>query len=254
MDGYMEFYRGPKGPTGPQGPRGTGIQITGETGPEGPEGPDGDIGYDGPDGPIGPQGLRGCSGSVILIGINDPLPLPNNTNGTDMYIKSNGDTWWHVNDQWGKMYNIKGPAGDPGPTGPSGLVINSNISGLRETFSRDISINKMNNQIDTMCFTLPLTGKAYVSMMAYVNVHSYTSSPVITSFRLETGSSDVILLSSDQSLGVEHTYTPSEVGLSVNDSTFYLFNSLSSLKLTRLSNFIPSTGYVRIVVYMFYSV
>jgi hypothetical protein len=254
MNGYMEFCKGPKGPRGPQGPRGTGIGVTGPVGPTGPTGPHGDRGYDGPDGPVGPSGDRGHSGSVILIGVNDPLPFSNETRGADMYIKSNGDTWLYINDNWGKICNVKGPTGDSGITGPTGLVINLDIPGLRETFSRDISINGMKNQIDTIPFLVPIKGKAYVSMMAYVNVASYTSPNLVTSFLLETGGSNLILSCTDKSLGVDHTYTPNEVGLSVNDSTFYQFNSLSSLRLTRLGNFVPSTGYVRIVVYMFNSI
>lgn len=245
----IECPVGPKGPTGPTGDAAIGPGFTGPTGPTGKVGPQGERGPKGEQGEVGLVGPTGQSGSVILLGSGTPTGKLE-TNGTDMFINPNGDVWWYVNDGWSKMYNIKGPAGPAGIQGPPGLIINKNLNGLKQIYYKEIQIANTNNQIDQLTFTLPLLGNALITLSGYALVES---GPDLLSMNvlLETISSQPIISTNDRSTGVNITYDITDVGLSVDDSTFYNFTmNTNTLRLVRTGNFVPSGGKIMVTLYM----
>lgn len=108
------FIIGPTGYTGPTGP------PNGPDGPTGYTGPTGNIGYTGYTGPTGPTGPNGIPGSLVYMGIGDPVLSP--TEGTNhLYLnKSNNDLWQYISGVWVKQVNLTGPPGPTGYTGPPG--------------------------------------------------------------------------------------------------------------------------------------
>ena len=147
---------GPTGPTGATGATGA-VGPTGATGAEGamgPTGPTGPTGATGATGPTGAQGAVGPTGATGLTGATGPTGAPGPTGATgaegaagavgptgpagagvaikssqeeckeigDAYIDSNGhlQVLTTLPNTFTDAGEIKGPAGDIGPTGPTG--------------------------------------------------------------------------------------------------------------------------------------
>lgn len=233
-----EEARGPTGPRGPQGPPGPrGVQ--GPPGFQGARGPTGDIGPKGLQGPQGPRGMTGLPGSHIKYGINDPTYIPEESNGVNLYIKSNGDIFWFLSGNWSKMGTVLGPSGDPGLTGPSGLLIENGSKGVQKVYNYEIFPTSTNNEITTFNLLIPLTEKILITLDAYANAPG--SGLKTINLTLDAGIIN-LLNSSDNSYGP---------GLSINDSIFYSIPSqITQFKLTRVCNFVPGEGKINISVYI----
>lgn len=229
--------RGDTGPRGPQGPPGP----PGEKGPQGFQGERGPPGNTGPKGPQGYQGVTGptgLNGSHIKYGVSDPTYIPEESNGVNIYIRSNGDLFWYMHNNWSKIGSIIGPQGDPGPTGPPGLVVVNGSKGLHTVYNYEFIPNTNLSEITTVNLTIPISGRIYITMDAYAN----SAGSGLKTMNLSLNAGIVNLLNSSDS-----TYGP---GLNISDSTFYSIPSqISQISLTRVCNFSPGEGKIVVTVY-----
>lgn len=224
---------GPKGPQGPQGPPG----VKGQMGYQGARGPTGETGPTGLQGPIGDTGNTGLHGSTIKYGISNPTFIPEESNGINLYLKSDGNIFWFVQGNWTKMGSIIGPTGTQGPTGPPGLVAQVGSNGLKNIYNYIINISSSNNEITNIPLIIPLSGKIFLTLDAYAN----SSATGIKTMNLELNSSINLIKTQDNSYGP---------GVSVSDSIFYSIPSqITSLQITRICNFSPSEGKINISIY-----
>ena len=230
---------GPKGPKGSPGP--TGVQ--GPTGMQGARGPTGNTGPTGPQGSLGDVGPTGFNGSIFRYGINIPTVIPDEANGTNVYIKSDGSMWWFLNSQWVKVGSVIGPSGDTGSTGPDGITTKIGSTGIEVLYNNNLAISAVQNEIVTFNYLTPITGKVFITLDTYVNFSQSTSGIKNTTITLDVPSTgEVILSSSDVTQGYS---------LGTNDSTFYSFaNQISQLRITRTGNNIPANGKISLNIYV----
>ncbi|MBJ8038341.1 BclA C-terminal domain-containing protein, partial [Bacillus cereus] len=156
---------GSTGPTGFTGPTGS----TGPTGFTGPTGPTGDTGPTGSTGPTGPTGDTGPTGSTGPTGPTGPTGLTGPTGDT-------GDT---------------GLTGPTGPTGPNvttdsmftsntiGSTINVLLGGTNIPLPNNQSLDGFTANIANDTFTVPATGRYYITYKINTTVALLVSSQLL---------------------------------------------------------------------------
>lgn len=232
-----------RGPTGPRGPRGA-------DGPPGVQGPRGVQGARGIQGNTGPQGIRGdkgdtgpqgYNGSIIRYGINRPS-IPVESHGTDMYIQTTDRSlWWFIGHHWVHVESVHGPQGDQGPTGATGPVIAEGSVGVEDIYNSSITISTTQNQVDTVNYLIPFGGKVYITLDTYAN-YATSSTKQMTVVLSDPDSGTTLLSCSDVTMGTT---------LAANDSTFYSIpTTLSRIRITRTGTDVPSSGQIRVNVYV----